>query len=121
MRKSHEVSCRYGTFSNGNRLFHAETKVGQHKFTYLDRCGETARVLGRCHYQGIDVRLPEILEIQFFCKFHDSGGRADVERSRGPLTLRLQRVPYLPIGERLGFHRYYAETSPTRDTCARRI
>lgn len=81
----------------------------KHKSIYLDRCRETTRVLRRCYYQRINVRLSQILKIQFFRKFHDSRSRPDVECTCGSLTLCLQRVTYLPIGERLGFHRYYAE------------
>lgn len=97
-------------------ILRRDNKVRKHKSSYLDRRRETARVLGRCHYQGINVGLPQILKIQFFRKFHDSRSRPDVECSRGSLTLSLQRVAYLPIGKRLGFHRYYAEKFLTRDT-----
>lgn len=99
-------------FSEGGNYYSSPRKqrsFERHKSSYLDGCRETTGVLRGRHYERINVGLPQILKIQFFRKFHNSRSRTDVECTRSSLTLRFQRVAYLPIGERFGFHRYYAE------------
>lgn len=102
-------SVCYISRGKGLLFFVETTKFKEYKSSYLDRCWETTRVFRGCHYQRINVGLSQILKIQFFRKFHNSRSRTDVECTRGSLTLCFQRVAYLSIGERLGFHRYYAE------------
>lgn len=57
------------------------------------------------------MRLSQVLEVQLLGQFHDAGRGSDVKRA-GALALRLERVPYLSVGERLGFHRYDAAKKP---------
>ena len=71
---------------------------------YLDGGGETARVLGSGDDQLVDVRLSEVLKVEIFGQTDVAGRRSDVERP-GALSLRLQRVADLPLGERFRPHR----------------
>lgn len=71
--------------------------------THFNRRREAPGVLCSRHDQRIDVRLPQVFEIQLLGQLDDSRGRADVEGARA-LPLRLQGVTDLAVGERLGFH-----------------
>ena len=48
----------------------------------LDRGGEAATILSGGHQQLVDVRLPQVLEIQFLRQLDNAGGRPDIEGSR---------------------------------------
>ena len=76
---------------------------------YLDRRGETARVLGGRHDQLVDVRLAEILKVEILGQTHVARRRSDVERA-GALALRLEGVADLALGERFRPHRDDAAT-----------
>lgn len=78
--------------------------------TNLNGCGETARVLGGSHNQRIDVRLTQILKVQFLGQFHNTRRWSNVEGASA-LSLRLQRVPYLTVRKGLGLNGNDAEKS----------
>lgn len=75
---------------------------------YLNRCGETARVFGGCHNQGIHMWLSEVLKVQFLGQFDNSRCWPDVKCSRS-LALCLQRVSYFTVRKWFRLHGNYAK------------
>lgn len=95
------VSCKRGRHDIYN-------KSDINYITNLNGCGEAARVLGGSHNQRIDVRLSQILKVQFLGQFDYTRGGSNVEGTRA-LSLRLQRITYLTVRKGLGLNRNDAE------------
>lgn len=71
---------------------------------YLNGRGETARILGGCHNQRIDMRLSQVLKVQLLGQL-DNARRGSNVKGAGALALRLQRIPYLSVRKGLGLNR----------------